>query len=382
MKYYYTKDEIKLKIYWGLIFLREYRKSAIYQQRKLLLIDWIKTTPRFLIVYYIFLSYADYLIMTYKDIVAEESRSVEALLDYYDWTEPCFLHHNGVIFCYFTYMFITLAFPFYWKESGSLRFGLIPGMLIYTFFEFFRFWEIFFLDLLDLENGLNNMTAWIGYFVFYWVGIIKQWGIELEEEIDQNEELENEERLAAGKKPKRPKMPKGQSLVKWVLAMGTAGRAPETPGQTFKRFQIWSFRMYGEEFVLEYMPKYRYISWDQMLTSPAEFKRGLKFHYRRNRRRYLNIKYSLKRSWFFLRYLPLLLSELLRTRPKAVGPYSYYNFFYKKTQIPFHGKRKLYIGKFVKKSKAPFTFTIPESCYSFKSKKFSQYLFSNKLTQS
>lgn len=353
-------------LYIKLIFqLGEFKENTEARKRGFWIRFW--GLPGFCVFYYLWLSYADFLLEFYLDWVGRQMEKVEVKIDY-SWAPESFYHFAGWIISYFCYWFVTLIFVDLYRYFVMMKYILISSCLFYSINTYYRFWELFYYYTFDLEY---HIFSWIIYFMWYWTGIVVQWGVEMEEEIDYADDLENERLMAQGKPPKVFKLPRGMRLWDIILALGTTGQPIETPEETKERYHLFQQRVKvgfkNAIFPLEQA--------HELTITHREFLRNWGWLWERILMRWEKHKYSwfFVFSWFRLFFyyffgIIFLISDKLYLRVRAVGPYSYYNSFF---------NRKHKFSLFFRKNPYP-NFKVTKELRSFKARKFSQLLFLDK----
>lgn len=301
-----------------------YNKDKI--ERKKLFKSRIWWIPIFLIFYYVFLSYSDFVLCQSVPIIEEHMLKFEDDENWEDWEERSMVHVAGSIIFFSGYLFLTLIFVSFLRNTIEAKYAIFNGLFYSTHVTYNLYWHIIYI-----YSAFNLYVAPILYWFIFWAGLFLQWAVDLEEDIDFKEELEDDSIRKKGVQPDQRLLPLHLSPMEFILALGTTAEPIETPAQTLNRYNLYKQRLkngYGGEFDYQKPPTEERISYRRMFTNYTEFLYAIRRFFTHIISVFYKIFLYLE---FFLKVIYLyffLWKGGFLKRPKAVGHYEHYNPFF------------------------------------------------------
>ena len=320
-------------------------------------------------LFYCLFSFTDYVIIVKKDIWAANASSVMPLAEYLDWVEPSYFYQTSFVFSYLFYRFLVFLMPFNWGKLQYIRDIYISCVLCFTIGQHWQYWEIAFETFFDMDHG-PNVLAWVGYFIGYWAHIFVQWGIEMEEDIDEQDEEVNKQRVAAGLEPLELEIGidkwKDQLILYTFMNIGTNGEYPEPPSATFDRFLQENTDRFGAEFVYYYLTYKAPPALREIVDNVSNLKYVYMYYFGNPKRQFYRTIYKFRRfKWRFFNFLRFIYywPKFISYYHPAAGIYTPYwpkKFFWRQTVFP------RFFRSFKSWSYSP-----------YKHRRFSQFLFTH-----
>ena len=162
--------------------LRNIRYVVITQkwERRDLFFVRIKNYPKFLFFIYLWFSFSDY-------FLSQNISSIDVLLTrmFYEdnWIDLTFDHMISFVICCHIYFIISSYFINVYKYVQSNKFFFYSLLWVFSQMQFYLYWETLILAIFEF-----TVLGAIVYFFLYWTGIIMQWSVDLEEDIDAKED--------------------------------------------------------------------------------------------------------------------------------------------------------------------------------------------------
>lgn len=294
-------------------------------ERKILFKSRIWWIPSFIIFYYLFLSYSDFILGQSLPVMEEHLLKFDE--DLY-WEEKSFIHVAGSLVFFAGYMFMTLCFVGIFRATLDVKYLLYNILFHLSYQAHMLYWHFIFI-----YSAHNLAIAPFWYNFIYWPGIFIQWAVDLEEDIDYKEDIEDASIRKKGAKPDvRWFTTPNLTAMEFILALGTKAEPIETPAETLKRYNIYRRRLqegYGDEFAYQKPSKVENrITLREMFTSYNDFMSEIN-RWSTNFIRiidkigiYLEFFYNVISLNFFL------IKNGYYKQPKALGNYEHYNPFF------------------------------------------------------
>lgn len=206
--------------------LRNLRYIVVTQkwERRDLFFSRIKNYPIFLLFCYLWLSFSDYFLS--QDITSIDERLTKMFYED-NWVILVFDNLISFIICCHIYFFLSSYFIDIYKYIQANKFFFYSLLWVFFQMQFYLYWETLFLAIFEF-------TIWgaIIYFFLYWTGIIIQWAVDLEEDIDAKEDKMRE---IGGKIKYTEDELESFTLINFFFGT-TEVSIGETPQETIKRY--------------------------------------------------------------------------------------------------------------------------------------------------